>query len=128
MVVVGPAVFLVRVGGVEGGAFIDVRFPIPIAAGGATAIAFAGSIPGKPVPRIKHRDAIHEVANGAQTGERFCCGNRGRTGEPIERMLIDWQVGEIGWPRSHDVLSESRRPKIDPIGGRIEFLDARVGG
>src|SRR5215211_1647240 len=61
---------LMRVSRIERHAFIDVSIAVPITAA-ATAVTFRRAGPIIRIPRVEHRDAVHEITNGAATGRAF---------------------------------------------------------
>ena len=58
---------LMRLAGIEGDALIDPRVPIPI----TTSIDFARPVPIERIACIEHGDAIGEISDWSEAGERF---------------------------------------------------------
>jgi len=127
MIMISAGVLLVRVGGVEGRAFVHVGVVVPITAGVAGGAGVRRAVVIKRVPTIEHRDTVNENANRAAAVEGFGRGRRGRAREAKERFLVFGQIWKTDGPGTHDVAAEAGGKRINPIRGRINFLDAVVG-
>src|SRR5215218_11508259 len=111
-----PRLLLMCVPRIKGHTLIHISLAIPIP--GSVARDFRRAIPVKGIPAIEHRDAVHEVSNGAKAGERLgrrCCG---RARYAIKHVLIRREVWKslcmrcIEVPWSHDVGTQARCPNV----------------
>src|SRR5882672_4076359 len=104
MIMMRAGIFLVRVPGVEGRAFVHVGLPIPA----SCAVYIRRSIPVEGVARIKHGHTVNEIANGSEAREVCGCVDCGRQRDAIEHVLVLWEIGEaavLPWP--HGVAGEA---------------------
>ena len=128
---------LVRVGGVEGHALVEVGVAVPhgVAAQpvGGIGVLRAGVGVGKGVAVVEERDAVDEVADGAAAGERLRRGDRGRARDAVEHVLVGGEIGErlrvrgVEIPRAHHMVAEAGGAQVDPAGRVGNLHHAGIG-
>src|SRR6185436_4260310 len=100
---------LMREGGIEGDAFIDVSIAVPQSA----ALDFGRPVPVKGIAVVEESNAIDEIADRPETGQRLSNGH----GWVARNTIKDARIRRIVWeqlrlrrvkiPRSHRVTRKS---------------------
>ena len=134
IVVVGHR--LMRERRVKGLPFVVKRFAVPHAVPAQPVHRRGvGVAPGrirKRIAVVEGRDAVDEVADGAETGEGLGRRNRRRAREPVEHARVGRIAGErlrvrgVAIPRPHHVRAKTGRAQIDPTRRRGHLDYARV--
>ena len=126
VVVVGAAALLVGVARVEGGPFIHIGFPVPVAVAHAR-LGRAG--PDEAVAGVEHGHAVDEAADHSEAGQGLGRGHGGVARDPVEGLPVRGQIGEGAVePRPHGVQGQPGGADVHPVVVRGQFLNAGVGG
>ena len=126
VVVMGAAALLMGIARVEGGTFIHIGFPVPVAVAHA---CLAGTRPDETVARIEHGHTIDEAADHPEAGQGLGRGHGGVARDPVEGLPVGGQIGEGAVePRPHGVQGQPGGADVYPVGVRGQFLNAGVGG
>ena len=126
VVVVGAAALLVGVPWIEGGPFIHIGFPVPVAVAHAR---FGCAGPDEAVAGVEHGHAVDEAADHSEAGQGLGRGHGGVARDPVEGLPVGGQIGEGAVePRPHGVQGQPGGADVHPVGVRGQFLKAGVGG
>src|ERR1043166_3630491 len=107
---------LMRECSVERNAFIHVSITVPQ----SIPHHFTAAVPIKRIAIVEQRDAVHEIADSAKSGERFRRWHRGRARDAVEHVLVRGIIWEelrlrgVQIPRSHHVTRESAAADVNP--------------
>ena len=125
-------------GWVKGNTFVVIAIAVPDPVAGqpidGSGIGAAGTGIGKGITAVEHGDAVDHGSGGPETRQAF--GGRNDRG-PRDAIGFGGVGGEIGKvlglgrieiPRPHQMAGESAGADVNPVAGKDDFADARVGG